>query len=161
MERCKKICEKQQRNVNHMYKRIGTHPTDRNAYFYCMKTQCNPGCKGTLFEEGAHWFSHMKAALQQMKMLKTGTRNKTKNKKRLNNVMNSITNQFLFEEWHRNRNEIMKESSGKLLNKNSFYRTMKKHPSKNKNIELSVYKNQMKKQGVMSGCYRYIGHPKW
>lgn len=162
MERCKSICVKQQRAVNHMYKKAGIPLKDRDSYFICMEERCNPGCKGTLFEEGPHWFSHMKTALQQKKMLKKerGKQHTAKNKKQLNNALNSIENQFLFSEWHKERNAIMKESSGKLLNKNSFYRTMKKHPWMNKSTikniqEPSIYKRQMQKQGHISGCYRY------
>lgn len=159
MERCKKLCEKGQRAFNRTLKKAGIRDSTKTAYRDCMELRCNPGCKGTIFEEGPHWFSHMKTTLHhKMRQL---------NGKHMNHridVMNEV-----FSQWKKERKEVMKESRGKLLNKNSFYRTMKKSPPryawmtpkeyKNMSKDIlrpSVYKKHVKKQGALSGCHRYV-----
>jgi hypothetical protein len=165
MERCKKICVKEQRAVNRILKKLGkyklTLPGKKSTYDNCMKTRCNPGCKGTVFEEGPQWFSHTKKNMLQEKIRKSNIKNK---QGIYNETMNTV-----FSRWKREREEMMKESRGKLLNKNSFYRTMKKSPPPPEWLTLkeyrnmlktipdpSIYKKQIKKQGALSGCHRYV-----
>jgi len=174
MNRCKKSCEKKDRERYDMLRKDwpkGIPPlpkkSNRIVYNECMSESCNPGCKDTLFEEipeGRTTQSSQEIdrlaerllikTLQAVKAVNSTHRKKqTKEDKRMMDAMTHTIKKLN----KKTRKEIIKESGGKILNQDSFYRKMSapKGLSRYKKT-MNQYKKTMKKRGALSGCIRYV-----
>jgi hypothetical protein len=154
MEKCRKMCEKgvdkRSRNSNRTLKKSGLTATlskkEKNdlrqrAVSRCMLTDCNPGCKGTIYNDDPQWMSRLKKKYQKEMTPK--------------NVKQSL---FFAR---KTRKDLIKESGSTLLNQDSFYRMMKPFDhsmvpglftSKKKKMSPATYKQKKKSKGALSGC---------
>jgi hypothetical protein len=106
-----------------------------------MLTDCNPGCKGTIYNDDPQWMSRLKREYQKEMTPK--------------NVKQSL---FFAR---KTRKDLIKESGSTLLNQDSFYRMMKPFDhsmvpglftSKKKKMSPTTYKQKKKSKGALSGC---------
>ena len=164
MEKCRKMCEKgvdkRSRNINRTIKKSGFTATlskkEKNdlrqrAVSRCMVTDCNPGCKGTIYSDDPQWINGVKKEYQKEMSPK--------------NVKQSL---FFAR---KTRKDLVKESGSPLLNQDSFYRKMKlfdhsmvsglftpeqqkklNSRSKKKKMSPATYKQIKKSKGALSGC---------
>jgi hypothetical protein len=159
MEKCRKMCEKgvdkRSRNINRTIKKSGFTATlskkEKNdlrqrAVSSCMLVDCNPGCKGTIYNNDPKWINGIKKEYQQQIHSKEMTPQNVK--------------QAIFFA-RKTRKGLIKESGSTLLNQDSFYRMMKPFDhsmvpglfrSKKKKMLPATYKQKKKSKGALSGC---------
>ena len=157
---CEKGVDKSRRNINRTIKKSGITATlskkEKNdlrqrAVSRCMLTDCNPGCKGTIYSDDPQWMTHVKKEYEKEMSLKNAK-------------------QSLFFA-RKTRKGLVKESGSTLLNQDSFYRKMKPYDHsmlrglftpeqqkklnsrpKKKKMSPDTYKQKKKSQGALSGC---------